>query len=77
MKRRDPMTVREVRREREQHQIWITKANDEKLLYDLDHEIEELETSLNEVSSQLKQASLKKEKKWFNILSLRLYCYIY
>ena len=39
------------------------KGEQEKLLSDLDREIETLETSLNEVSSQLKQASLKKEKK--------------
>ena len=39
------------------------EGEQEKLLSDLDREIEELETSLNEVSSQLKQASLKKEKK--------------
>ena len=39
------------------------EGKQEKLLSDLDREIEELETSLNEVSSQLKQASLKKEKK--------------
>ena len=35
----------------------------QKLLSDLDREIEELETSLHEVNSQLKQASLRKEKK--------------
>ena len=39
------------------------EGEQEKLLSDLDRKIEELETSLNEVSSQLKQASLKKEKK--------------
>ena len=43
-----------------------TYLGQEKLLSDLDWEIEELETSLNDVSSQLKQTSLKKEKKQRN-----------
>ena len=39
-----------------------TYLGQEKLLSDLDCEIEELETSLNDVSSQLKQASLTKDR---------------
>ena len=35
----------------------------EKVLHDLDREIEELEASIREVNSQLKAASLKKQQK--------------